>query len=137
MASKPFDSYLDDVYNSNINVSTDTFKVLLVNGYTPNFGTHTKRSDVTGEVTGTGYTAGGNTVAATISKDTTNHRNDVAFAATSWTTATISATGAVYYKSRGGLASADELVAYDDFGGTITSTGGTFSLPASTVRVQW
>jgi hypothetical protein len=42
----------------------------------------------------------------------------------------------VYYKSRGGASSADELVAYIDFGADITSTAGTWSLSASTLRIQ-
>jgi len=42
----------------------------------------------------------------------------------------------VYYKRRGGLASADELVAVNDFGSDVTTSSGTFTLNASTVRIQ-
>jgi len=59
------------------------------------------------------------------------NREDITFAITSWTTATITARAGVIYKSRGGLASADELVAYVDFGTDVTSTAGTFSVTIS------
>jgi hypothetical protein len=43
----------------------DTVKVLLcTNSYTPNLDTHQYRSDLTNEVSGTGYTAGGVTLAS-------------------------------------------------------------------------
>lgn len=137
MASLIYNSALDDALRGLIDFDTDTFKVMLVTAtYTPNKDTHTKRSDVTNEVSGTGYTAGGETATVTVTKDTANDRIDVSLGAASWATATITARAAVYYKSRGGAATADELVAYIDFGGDITSTAGTFSLTASTLRIQ-
>ena len=39
---------------------------------------------------------------------------------------------AVVYKRRGGASSADELVAYLDFGGDVTSTSGPFAVTVST-----
>lgn len=137
MASLIYNSAIDDMARGAIDFDTDTFKVLLVNStYTPNKDTHTKRSDVTNEVSGTGYTAGGAASACTVTKDTANDKVTLGFAATSWSTATITARGAVYYKSRGGASSADELVAYVDFGGDVSSTGATFSLGASTITLQ-
>jgi hypothetical protein len=87
-------------------------------------------------VSGTGYTAGGNTSAITVTKDTANDRLDITLGAVSWPSSTITARKAVYYKSRGGASSADELVAVNDFGSDVTSTGATFSLALSTVRFQ-
>lgn len=138
MASLIYDSFLDDVFRANIDVDSDTFYVMLVgSGYTPNKGTHLKRSDVTSEVTGTGYTAGGQACALAVTKDATNHRVDVGVTVTGWPTSTISAVAAVVYKHRGGSASADELVCWLDFGGTITSTAGTFSVTVSSpLRIQ-
>lgn len=132
MASIVFDSALEDSARGAVDFDTDVFKAMLVTStYTPSKGTHTKRSDVTNESSGTGYTAGGATVAATVTKDTTNHRLDVSFANPSWTSATITARGAVIYKSRGGASSADELVAYVDFGSDVSSTNGTFAVTFS------
>jgi hypothetical protein len=111
--------------------------MLVTSTYSPNKDTHTKRSDVTNEVGASGsYAAGGGAATVTVTKDTVNDRIDISLGAVSFTTATITARGAVYYKSRGGASSADELVAYIDFGADITSTAGTFSLTASTLRIQ-
>lgn len=137
MASIVFNSALDDLAKGAIDFDTDTFKAMLVTStYSPNKDTHTKRSDVTNEVVGTGYTAGGMAATVTATKDTTNDREDISLGALSWNPATITARGAVYYKSRGGAASADELVAYIDFGADITSTAGNFAVTASTIRFQ-
>jgi hypothetical protein len=109
--------------------------MLCTSTYAPNKDTHTKRSDVTNEVTGTGYTAGGNSVTVTVAAvDTANDRVDITLGGTTWTTATITARYAVYYKARGGASTADELVAVNDFGSDVTSTAATFTLNASTLR---
>lgn len=138
MASLLLNSMLLDEAKGSIDFDTDVFKVMLVTStYAPNKDTHTKRSDVTNEVTGTGYTAGGTATTTTVGAvDTANDRVDINFGAVSWTTATITARGAVIYKSRGGASSADELVMYVDFGSDITSTAGTFALSASIYRKQ-
>jgi len=137
MASLIFNSCLDDAFRAIIDFDTDTFKVLLTtSSYAADKDTHTKRSDVTNEVVGAGYTTGGAAATVTVTKDTANDRIDVSLGAASWSVATITARYAVYYKSRGGASSADELVAVIDFGSDITSTAGTFSLTASTLRIQ-
>lgn len=133
MASLIYDSFSDDVSKGNIVGSTDTFKAMLVTStYTPNKGTHAKRSDVTNEVTGTGYSSGGTAVTNTVASDTTNHKETWTFSNPSWASSTITAHAAVIYKSRGGLASADNLVCYVDFGADVSSTAGTFSVTFST-----
>jgi hypothetical protein len=137
MASLIYNSAVDDMARGAIDFDTDSFKVMLVtSSYTPNKDTDDKRNDVTNEVSGTGYTAGGAASVCTVTKDTANDKVTLSFAATSWATATITAAGAVYYKSRGGASSADELVAYVDFGGNVSSTGATFSLGSSTITLQ-
>ena len=134
MASLIYDTCLRDLQIGAIDADADTFKAMLVTStYTPNKGTHAKRSDVTNEVTGTGYTAGGVTCACTPALNTTTHVMVLTFAAVSWATSTITARGMVIYKSRGGASSADELVGYLDFGSDIISSGGTFSVAASTL----
>ncbi len=138
MASLIYNSCLDDMARGAIDFDTDTFKTLLVtSSYTPNKDTHDKRDDVTNEVAnGNGYTTGGAISACTVTKDTANDKVTLSFAAVSWGTATFTAAGAVIYKSRGGASSADELVAYIDFGGDVSSSGGTFSISASTITLQ-
>ncbi len=138
MASLIYNSALRDEATGAIDFDTDTFKVMLVTStYTPNKDTHAKRSDVTNEVTGSGYTAGGTASTVTVAAvDTANDRVVITFGAVSWPSSTITARGAVYYKSRGGASSADEIILYDDFGSDVTSTGGTFNLAASTYTKQ-
>lgn len=138
MASVIYNSALRDEATGAVDYDTDTFYAMLVtSAYTANKDTHTKRSDVTNEVTGTGYTAGGMAVTASVAAvDTANDRVVITFAAHSWTTATIAARGEVIYKRRGGASSADELVYYNDFGSDKTSTAGNFDVAASTVTKQ-
>jgi hypothetical protein len=137
MASLIYNSAIDDMARGAIDWDTDSFKVMLVtSSYSADKDTHLKRSSVTNEVSGTGYTAGGVTTACTVTKDTANDKVTIQFAAVSWTSSTITARGAVYYKSRNGASSADELVAYNDFGSNIITTNGTFSLAASTLTLQ-
>jgi hypothetical protein len=137
MASLIYNSAIDDMARGAIDFDTDTFKALLVtSSYTPDKDTHEKRDDVTNEATGTGYTAGGVTTACTVTKDTANDKVTLSFAAVSWASSTITARALVIYKSRGGASSADELVAYNDFGSDVSSTAGTFSVAASVVTLQ-
>ncbi len=133
MASLIFNSCVDDAARGAIDFDTDSFKAVLVTAtYSPNKDTHTKRSDVTNEVTGTGYSSGGSATTATVTKDTANDKVTVAFSTITWTTSTITARAAVIYKSRGGASSADELVAYVDFGSNIVSVAGDFVVTFST-----
>ena len=130
MPSVLYNSFKYDNMTGAVDLDGDTFKVMLVtSAYTPNIDAHAKRSDVTNEVTGTGYTAGGVALASVaVTPDLTNDRVKFSSANASWSTATITARGAVIYKSRGGLASADELVAYLDFGSDQSSSAGTFTV---------
>ena len=77
----------------------------------------------TDEVSGTGYTAGGNTltsVTPALSTDTAV----CDFADSSWTTATITARGALIYNS----SASNKACVILDFGGDKTSTAGTFTI---------
>ena len=135
MASLIFNRCLEQWAKGTIDFDTDTFKAMLTtSSYAENKDTHDFRDDVTNEVTGTGYTAGGNTVTVTVTLDTANDRVDISLGGTTWTTSTITARKAVYYKSRGGASSADEIIAYNDFGSDVSTTAGTFTLSASTLR---
>lgn len=137
MASLIYNSCIDDACEGRIDFDTDTFKMMLVTSSYVAAKTHDFRDDVTNEVTGTGYTAGGNAAACTVTKDNVNNLVDVTFTITSWTSSTITARAGVIYKSRGGAASADELVGYVDFGSDVSSSSGTFSVTiTSPLRFQ-
>ncbi len=111
---------------------TGSFKFLLVSSVPSesDLDTFDFRNDITNEVTGTGYTSGG--VAATVtvgSVDTTNDRTPVTITdlTNAWTSSTITAVGGWLYKAVG-TAGTDELVSFVDFGGTVTSTAGNYSV---------
>jgi hypothetical protein len=138
MASLIYNSAIDEMARGDIDFDTDTFKAMLVtSSYTPNKDTHEFRDDVTNEAPATGnYVAGGETSTVTVTKDTANDKVTIQFGAVTWSSSTITARGCVYYKSRGGASSADELVAYNDFGSDVSSSGGTFAVAASTITLQ-
>jgi len=137
MASLIYSRALELLAQGSINFASDTFKVLLTTAaYTEDKDSHDFRNDVTNEVTGTGYTAGGRVATVSVALDTANDRVDIALGGTTWAASSITARKAVYYKSRGGAASADELIAVIDFTGDVSSSSGDFTLTASTLRFQ-
>lgn len=137
MASLIYNSAVNDLATGALDFDTDTFKVMLVAAaYTPDKDAHAKRSDVTNEVTGAGYTAEGAATACTVAKDLATDKVTLTFASAAWPASTITAHGGVIYKAHGGAAASDELVAYIDFGADIASANGTFTLGASTITLQ-
>lgn len=138
MASFIYNSFWEDLGKGDIDLLVDTFKLVLVtSSYTPNKDTHNRADDITNEVAnGNGYTTGGVTIVPTVTVDTANDRIVYTFPAASWATSTITAAGAVLHKDRGGAASADELVFWNDFGGNVSSTNATFSVSAATITIN-
>ena len=111
---------------------TGTFKFLLVSSVPSesDLDTFDFRSDITNEVTGTGYTSGGVAVTVTVGAvDTTNNRTPVTITdlTNAWTGSTISAVGGWLYKVVGSAAT-DQVVDFVDFNGTVTSTAGNYSV---------
>lgn len=132
MASLVYNSCIRDAVTGAIDFDTDTFKMMLVTSSYTASKAHDKRDDITNEVTGTGYTSGGNACSVSVAAvDNTNNDVEISFTVTSWTSATITARAGVIYKSRGGASSADELVGYVDFGSDVSSTNGTFAVTVS------
>jgi hypothetical protein len=110
--------------------ATGTYNASTTSAGTPGTGAPSSSNLGTDEVTGTGYTTGGATLATfTTSLDTNTAILDFTVDPT-WATSTISAIGAIIYNS----SRTNKAVAVFDFGGTITSTAGTFTatLPAAT-----
>lgn len=124
-----YNSFKKNIMNGAIDLDTDTIKVALVTSlYTPNIDTHEDMADVTNEVTGTGYTAGGAELASkTVTADTTDDEGVFDAADVTWTTSTITARGAVVYKSTGTAAN-DLLICYFDFGSDKASSAGNFTI---------
>lgn len=118
-----------------IDLDTDSFKAMLLsNAYSPDQDAHDFRDDVTAnEVTGTGYTAGGSALAGvSVTYDAASNEVRILWNDVTWSSSTITARYAAIYKSRGGAASADELLAYIDFGTDMSSNNGAFTLDFTT-----
>lgn len=118
-----------NAYKGLINLPSDTIKVMLTtSAYTPDQDNHEFLSSVTNQVTGTGYTAGGATLAnKTLTYDTAT--NTVKFDAddVSWSSSTITARTYVIYKDTG-TAGTSPLIAYGSESADVSTTNGTFSL---------
>ena len=120
-----------------IDYDSDTFYVMLVDDtYVANKKTDSNRGDVTGEIVADGYTAGGMAVDVSLTQDDASDTVEIALGGAVWPVSTITARGAVYYKRRGGAASADELVYCNDFGFNVSSTNAAFTLESSMIRKQ-
>lgn len=128
VSAKLYDKYFLSANAATINFTADSIKVMLCTStYTPNQGTHQFKSDITNEVTGTGYTATG--VALGTKTATTATRVATFDAAdTSWTTSTITARYAVVYDATPASDATRPLICYVDFGADVISSGGTFSI---------
>lgn len=127
MASLVYDSCIYDTSKGDIDWDNHSFKMMLVGtGYTPNKGTHTNRSHVTSEVSGTNYDAGGLAITFALANDTTNHWTTITFNSLQYSNLTVSGIRAgVIYKTTG-TANTDLLVAYVDFGSSYSPSAQHF-----------
>lgn len=115
-----------------IDLDTDDFNLVLVTtAYSPNQTTHFQYSDISGsEVSGTGYTAGGENVTISVSvsgEDVVIDCSDVSLAGT-----TLSNVKYAIITRRAGASpvAGDRLLCYCDLevGGSLSTTNGTFSI---------
>lgn len=123
-------SFKSEILSGTHNLASggNTIKVALIkSGMTGTYGAgSTGYADITGnsdEVSGTGYTAGGNTLSGqTVTSSGTTAFAD--FADTSWTSATISTAACMIYNAT----QSSKAISVHDFGGTQSVTGGTLTL---------
>lgn len=130
MPSKLYGNFLLKALNKEVDFDTDTIKVaLLTSSYTPDQDAHDYYNDVsTYEVSGTGYTAGGNTLGSkTATYDSATNVIVLDAADTTWSSSTITARYAVVYDSTG-TSSTSTLIGYVDFGSDQSSTNGNFTI---------
>jgi hypothetical protein len=131
MPSKLYGQFLSQALNKEIDWDTDTIKVaLLTNSYTPDQDAHNYYDDVVAnEVSGTGYTAGGNTLA-----NKTNSYNSATNVIvldaddTTWSSSTITARYAVVYDASPATNATRPLIGYVDFGSDQSSSNGNFTI---------
>jgi hypothetical protein len=130
MPSKLYGNFLLKALNKEVDFDTDTIKVaLLSSSYTPDQDAHDYFNDVsTYEVSGTGYTSGGATLASkTATYDSATNVIVLDAADTTWSSSTITARYAVIYDSTG-TSSTSALIGYVDFGSDQSSTNGNFTI---------
>ena len=119
------------------NLSTDTIKVALSNVAGPvtlaTSGVQAAKlftdwtSNVAAEITGTGYTAGGQTLSG-VSSTVTGNVWTLTATSPSWPSSTITANQAIWYDA---TASTEQLIAFWDFGGAVSDLAGTYQLTIS------
>ncbi len=103
--------------------NADTFKIALYTSSATLDATTTAYS-ATNEVSGTGYTAGGNSLTVAQTPTSTSTTAWLDFADTTWASSTITANGALIYNDT----NSDKAVAVLAFGGDKTSTNGDFTI---------
>ncbi len=112
---------LEAVHNFK-NSGGDTFKIALYTS-SASLGAGTTAYTTSNEVSGTGYTAGGNTLTRVDpSSSGTTALTD--FANSTWSSSTITARGALIYNDT----DSDKAVAVLDFGADKVSSGGDFTI---------
>jgi hypothetical protein len=132
VATHVFGNALEHLGDADIDWTADTIKCSLHTAtYTPDIDAHDFFNDATNECSGTGYTAGGKTLAGK-ARTVVGASNEVRFDADDlvWTGLDLAtaARWAVIYKSRGGAASADELIAYVDLDTDRDPAGGSLTI---------
>jgi hypothetical protein len=103
--------------------TADTFKIALYTSSATLDATTTAYA-TTNEVSGTGYTAGGNTLTVAQTPTSTSTTAWLDFSDTTWSSSTITANGALIYNDD----QSDKAVAVLAFGGDKTSTNGDFTV---------
>ncbi len=104
----------------------NTFKIALYTS-SATMSASTTAYATTNEVSGTGYTAGGNTL-TNVDPTTSGTTALTDFADTTWSSSSITARGCLIYNSSTTAGSANRAVAILDFGADKTSTSGDFTI---------
>jgi len=124
-------SFKVDILSGTQNFNTGTTKVYKIALYTSSatLDATTTSYSTANEVTGTGYTAGGNTLTVSQIPTSSGTTSYISFSDTTWTSATITARGALIYES-----TANKAVAVLDFGSDKSSSASNFTIqfPAAT-----
>lgn len=129
MADVVYNSFKTELGKGSLDLVNDTIKVMLVTStYTPDPDLHDFVDDVTNEVSGTGYTAGGQALAnKSVTQDNTDDEGVFDADDVTWANSSITARGAVIYKDTGTPATSP-LLCYKDFGVDKTSENGDFTV---------
>ena len=130
MADTIYNRFFANLMNKEVDLEADTIKVaLLTSSYTINKDHNTWAEVSANEVSGTGYTAGGATLAnKSVTQDDTNDQATFDADDVTWSSSTITARYAVLYDN---TLTNDDLLAIFDFGSDQSSSNGDFTLQFS------
>lgn len=131
MASLTYNRGKLAILKGEIDLLNDDIKVALVtDGYSPDKDADDFFDAVTNEVSGTGYTAGGKSLAnKAVAQDDTNDRAEFDADDLQWVVSTLTARACVLYYNTG-VEATSILIAYIDF-------GADFSTVAETFTIEW
>ena len=120
-------SFKVGILNGDFDFGTGTSQVFKIALFTSaaNLSAATTAYSTSNEATGTGYTAGGNTLTISTVPTSTGTTAFLDFSDTTWTSSTITARGALIYLANG---TTNPSVAVLDFGADKTSTAGDFTV---------
>lgn len=116
-------SFKVDLLDGEHDFGADTFKIALYTS-SATLDATTAAYSATNETSGTGYSAGGNTLTVSTTPTSSGTTAYISFSNTTWSTASITARGALIYNST----NANKAVAVLDFGSDKTSTAGDFTI---------
>lgn len=130
ITAKYYGLFFKSLFNKQVDIDTDVIKVMLCSSaYVPDQDSHQYKSSVTSEISGTGYTAGGNVLSSvTVAYNTAANKLTIDAADVSWPSSTFTARYAVVYDSSPGGDNINPLICWIDFGEDITVTAGVFSI---------
>lgn len=123
--------FFKSLLNKEVDFDSDTIKIMLcTNSYTFDQDTHQYKSSITNEVSGTGYTAGGQALTSvTVTYDTSTNVIKLDAADPSWTSSTITgARKAIIYDATPGTDATRPLIAYLESDADLSTTSGTLSI---------
>jgi hypothetical protein len=134
MASVIYDSFIADVFAGTCTTASSYKGMLVTSSYTEDRGAHSKRSSITNEVSGSGYTAGGVALTLSASLNTTTHILTLTIPTATWASSTITARKLIVYRTTGTAAN-DNLVCCVDNGTDLISSATTMTWNASTWQI--
>lgn len=128
--TKWYGKALLQVLNKEVDWNSDTIKVALCTAdYTPDQDTDDYFDDVTNEVTGDGYVAGGLTLGScTVAYDAVGKEVQLKAGDATWETVTLTARYGVIYDASPATAATRPLIGYVDFGANKTPSGGPLTI---------
>lgn len=130
VSAKFYGPFFQSLFNKEVDYDTDTIKAMLCSAsYTPDQDAHRYKSSVTNEVTGSGYTAGGVTLASKTVTYTPG-TNVLALDAADITWAALTATSryCVIYDDSPATDATKPLIGFIDFGADVICSGGPMTI---------